>query len=53
MNVAFALLWKDLVTELRSRDRIVAMVVGLGWACTVQRRLGVARVDGREGTNPW
>lgn len=27
MNVALALLWKDLVTEWRSRDRIVAMVV--------------------------
>jgi heme exporter protein B len=27
MNVAWALLWKDLVTEWRSRDRIVAMVV--------------------------
>ena len=27
MNVAAALLWKDLVTEWRSRDRIVAMVV--------------------------
>jgi heme exporter protein B len=27
MNVARALLWKDLVTEWRSRDRIVAMVV--------------------------
>jgi len=27
MNVALTLLWKDLVTEWRSRDRIVAMVV--------------------------
>ena len=27
MNVALALLWKDLVTEWRSRDRIVAMTV--------------------------
>lgn len=27
MNVAWALLWKDLVTEWRSRDRLVAMVV--------------------------
>lgn len=27
MNVALALLWKDLVTEWRSRDRIIAMVV--------------------------
>jgi len=27
MNVAWALLWKDLATEWRSRDRIVAMVV--------------------------
>lgn len=27
MNVAWALLWKDLVSEWRSRDRIVAMVV--------------------------
>ncbi len=27
MNVALALLWKDLVSEWRSRDRIVAMVV--------------------------
>jgi len=27
MNVAFALLWKDLVTEWRSRDRLVAMTV--------------------------
>ena len=27
MNVAAALLWKDLVTEWRSRDRLVAMVV--------------------------
>lgn len=27
MNVAWALLWKDLITEWRSRDRVVAMVV--------------------------
>jgi heme exporter protein B len=27
MNVAWALLWKDLVSEWRSRDRLVAMVV--------------------------
>lgn len=27
MNVALALLWKDLVTEWRSRDRVVAMTV--------------------------
>jgi heme exporter protein B len=27
MNVALALLWKDLVTEWRSRDRLVAMIV--------------------------
>ena len=27
MNVAWALLWKDLATEWRSRDRIVAMTV--------------------------
>ena len=27
MNVALALLWKDLATEWRSRDRIVAMTV--------------------------
>lgn len=27
MNVALALLWKDLVTEWRSRDRVIAMIV--------------------------
>lgn len=27
MNVALAILWKDLVTEWRSRDRVVAMLV--------------------------
>jgi len=27
MNVALALLWKDLVTEWRSRDRVVAMTI--------------------------
>jgi len=27
MNVAWTLLWKDLATEWRSRDRLVAMIV--------------------------
>ena len=27
MSVALAILWKDLVTEWRSRDRVVAMAV--------------------------